>query len=64
MVAVLEIKIFSTTIKTNVMLVIGSILLIVAAWLTYEIYRAPLMDDNGNIIKEGKKISDLWRKRR
>ena len=46
------------------MLVIGSILLIVAAWLTYEIYRAPLMDDNGNIIKEGKKISDLWRKRR
>lgn len=64
MVAILEIKILSTTIKTNIMLIFGIVLLIISAWLTFEIYRAPLMDDNGNIIKKGKKISDLWRKRR
>ena len=32
-------------------------------WLAFEIYRAPLMDDNGNILKEGKKISDLVKKK-
>jgi hypothetical protein len=46
------------------MLIFGAVLLIIAAWLTFEIYRAPLMDDNGNIIKKGKKLSDLWRKQR
>lgn len=37
---------------------IGSII-----WLAYEMYRAPMMDDDGRITKPGKKISDLWRKR-
>jgi hypothetical protein len=32
-------------------------------WIAFEMYRAPEMDDNGRIIKPGKKISDLWRKR-
>jgi hypothetical protein len=32
-------------------------------WFAYEIYTSPHMDDNGNITKPGKKISDLWRKR-
>ena len=32
-------------------------------WMAYEIYRAPMMDDNGNTIKEGKKISDLFKKK-
>ena len=32
-------------------------------WIAYEMYTAPTMDDNGKITKEGKKISDLWRKR-
>lgn len=31
-------------------------------WVAYEMYSAPQMDDNGNIIKPGKKLSDLWRK--
>lgn len=31
-------------------------------WIAYEMYTAPTMDDNGRIIKKGKKISDLWRK--
>ena len=32
-------------------------------WMAFEIYRAPMMDDNGNTIKEGKKISDLFKKK-
>ena len=32
-------------------------------WIAYEIYRAPLMDDNGRILKEGKKLSDLFNKK-
>jgi hypothetical protein len=32
-------------------------------WIAYEIYRAPLMDDNGRILKEGKKLSDLFKKK-
>ncbi len=32
-------------------------------WMAFELYRAPMMDDDGNITKPGKKISDLWRKR-
>jgi len=32
-------------------------------WMAYEIYRAPMMDNNGNIIKEGKKLSDLFNKK-
>lgn len=37
--------------------IIGTIL-----WISYEMYSAPMMDDDGKIIKPGKKISDLWRK--
>lgn len=33
-------------------------------WMAYEIYRAPMMDDNGKIIKEGNKLSDLFKKKR
>lgn len=32
-------------------------------WMTYEIYRAPMMDDNGKITKEGNKLSDLFKKK-
>ena len=38
--------------------IIGLILL----WTVYEFYRAPMMDDNGRIIKEGKKLKDLFKK--
>lgn len=31
-------------------------------WIAFEMWRAPIMDDNGRIIKPGKKLSDLWRK--
>lgn len=33
-------------------------------WIAFEMWRAPMMDEKtGRIIKPGKKISDLWRKR-
>ena len=33
-------------------------------WLVYEYWRAPMMDEQtGKIIKPGKKLRDLWRKR-
>jgi hypothetical protein len=32
-------------------------------WIAFEMYRAPMMDEKGNITKPGKKLSDLWRKR-
>ena len=31
-------------------------------WMVYEFYRAPMMDENGNVIKEGKKLKDLFKK--
>ena len=33
-------------------------------WMGFEMWRAPMMDEQtGKIIKPGKKLSDLWRKR-
>ena len=32
-------------------------------WMAYEIYRAPMMDDNGKITKEGNKFLDLFKKK-
>jgi hypothetical protein len=38
--------------------IVGSIL-----WISYEMYTAPMMDDNGRITKPGKKLSDLFKKK-
>lgn len=46
------------------MIKFGIILVVVGLWISFEIYRAPMMDENGRITKPGKKLSDLWRKRR
>jgi hypothetical protein len=43
--------------------IIGLLLIFAGLWIAFEMYRAPMMDDNGKIIKPGKKISNLWRKR-
>jgi hypothetical protein len=45
------------------MIKFGILLVLVGLWMAFEIYRAPMMDENGRIIKPGKKLSDLWRKR-
>jgi hypothetical protein len=34
------------------------------ALLVYEAYTAPTMDDQGRIVKEGKKLSDLFKKKK
>jgi len=34
------------------------------ALLTYEMYKAPTMDDQGRIVKEGKKLSDLFKRKK
>ena len=39
-------------------------MIISGLWIAFEIYRAPMVDNNGRITKPGKKLSDLWRKRR
>lgn len=47
------------------MKILALVLIFVGCWTALEIYRAPLMDEEtGRIIKPGKKLSDLWRKRR
>jgi hypothetical protein len=33
-------------------------------WMAYETYRAPMMDDNGKITKEGNKLSDFFKKKK
>ncbi len=32
-------------------------------WLAYEMYRAPEMDDNGRIVKPGKTLKDLFKRK-
>ncbi len=38
-------------------------LIVSGLWMAFEIYRAPMMDESGRVIKPGKKLKDLWRKR-
>ena len=47
------------------MKILALILIFIGFWTAFEIYRAPMMDEQtGRIIKPGKKLSDLWRKRK
>lgn len=46
------------------MKIFAAIASLLILWTAYEMYRAPMMDESGRIIKPGKKLSDLWRKRR
>jgi hypothetical protein len=44
--------------------IVGIIFIFAGLWIAFEFYRAPMMDEEtGRIIKPGKKLSDLWRKR-
>jgi hypothetical protein len=40
---------------------VGLIIIIVFGWMAYEIWRAPYMDDNGNIIKKEKTFKDIFK---
>ncbi len=44
---------------------IGISMIVVGLWTAFEIYRAPMMDEKtGRIIKPGKKLSDLFKKKK
>lgn len=64
MVAILEIKVFYEKLLTMVYL--GITFIVVAIWIAFEIWRAPLMEEteDGKLItkRPAKKLSDLWRK--
>lgn len=40
-------------------LLLASLVLIL--WLAFELWRAPHLDENGNVIKPAKKIKDLFK---
>ena len=46
------------------MIYLGICMMCSGIWMAYEIYRAPMMDDNGKITKEGNKFSDLFKKKK
>lgn len=45
------------------MKILAFIFILNGVWIAFEIWRAPMMDDNGNITKPGKNLKDLWQKR-
>ena len=57
MVSILETKNFKYMIYF-IIGIVGSIL-----WIAYEMYTAPMMDDDGRITKPGNKLSDLFKKK-
>jgi hypothetical protein len=46
------------------MIKLGILLIVIGLWFAFEIYRAPMMDEGGRITKPGRKLSDLWQRRR
>jgi hypothetical protein len=44
--------------------IIGVCMIASGLFIAYEMWRAPMMDDNGRITKEGKKLSDLFKKKK
>jgi hypothetical protein len=44
--------------------IIGVCMIASGLFIAYEMWRAPMMDDNGKITKEGNKLSDLFKKKK
>ena len=44
--------------------IIGVCMIASGLFIAFEMWRAPHMDDNGKITKEGKKLSDLFKKKK
>ena len=44
--------------------IIGIFMIVSSLYIAFEMWRAPMMDDNGRITKEGKKLSDLFKKKK
>ena len=41
---------------------VGLIILAIIVWMAYEMWSAPLVDKDENIIKPGKKLKNLFKK--
>ncbi len=39
------------------------VLLVIGVWLAFEIWRAPMVDENENIIIPGKQLKDLFKRK-
>ena len=50
--------------KAKTMKLVGLFMVMTGLWIAFEMYRAPMMDESGRVIKPGKKLKDLWRKRK
>jgi len=44
--------------------IIGVCMMASGLFIAYEMWRAPMMDDNGKITKEGNKLSDIFKKKK
>jgi hypothetical protein len=44
--------------------IIGICMIASGLFIAFEMWRAPYMDDTGKITKEGKKLSDLFKKKK
>ena len=40
---------------------VGLIIIIIFGWLAFEIWRAPQLDNDGNVIKPTKKFKDIFK---
>ena len=55
---------FRKTIIMSTFTIIGLCYIASGLYIAFEMWRAPMMDDNGKITKEGKKLSDLFKKKK
>jgi hypothetical protein len=44
--------------------IIGICFIASGLYIAFEMWRAPMMDDNGRITKEGRKLSDFFKKKK
>ena len=60
-------RVYTKFIKTIIMstfTIIGLCMIASGFYIAFEMWRAPMMDDNGRITKEGNKLSDLFKKKK
>lgn len=50
--------------KIKTMKFIGLFMVMTGLWIAFEMYRAPMMDESGRVIKPGKKLRDLWKQKK
>jgi hypothetical protein len=46
------------------MKILALLMIVFGFWVAFEIYQAPTMDQSGKITKPGKKLKDLWQRKK